>query len=290
MGESHNQTAEVPVSGAELKRAERFARESFVLEGEDAATALAPGTARRRALDAALAEIEQGRDDPSLAWRREYSLMLGLERLLAEEEPHLADGATLSAHQVDALSGTLIALTSDIQESARNGEKLVEPDPEPLPATDPEPDLELELDDDEDEDDLDDDEEDEEPVDDDRVAEDEEPVDWDAAEVEDEDSVPPVEDDPGANRRFWFEHATGAGKTVAAMGFVEASRTGGVLILTHRRNLVEQFEGELRTRGYRDRASSPLLRNGDEPDAGGPVTVETYQWFVRNAGTISDVY
>ncbi len=290
MADSHQQTAEVPVSGAELKRAERFARESFVLEGEDAATALAPGTARRRALDAALAEIEQGREDPSLAWRREYSLMLGLERLLAEEEPHLADGATLSAHQVDALSGTLIALTSDIQESARNGEKLVEPDPEPLPATDPEPELELELDDDEDEDDLDEDEEDEEPVEDDRVADDEEPVDWDAAEVEDEDSVPPVEDDPGANRRFWFEHATGAGKTVAAMGFVEASRTGGVLILTHRRNLVEQFEGELRTRGYRDRASSPLLRNGDEPDAGGPVTVETYQWFVRNAGKVSDAY
>ena len=30
------------------------------------------------------------------------------------------------------------------------------------------------------------------------------------------------------------------------MGFVEASRTGGVLILTHRRNLVDQFNGELR--------------------------------------------
>ena len=28
--------------------------------------------------------------------------MLGLERLLAEEEPHLADGTMLSAHQVDA--------------------------------------------------------------------------------------------------------------------------------------------------------------------------------------------
>ena len=95
MADSHQQTAEVPVSGTELKHAERFARESFVLEGEDEAAALAPGTARRRALDAALAEIEQGRDEPTLAWRREYSLMLGLERLLAEEEPHLADGTTL---------------------------------------------------------------------------------------------------------------------------------------------------------------------------------------------------
>ena len=75
------------------------------------------------------------------------------------------------------------------------------------------------------------------------------------------------------------------------MGFVEASRTGGVLILTHRRNLVDQFQGELRDRGYRDRVSPPLLgRNGDEPEAGGPVTVETYQWFVRNAGKVSDAY
>ncbi len=291
MAESHQQTAEVPASGTELKRAERFARESFVLDGEDAATALAPGTARRRALDAALAEIARGRDEPSLGWRREYSLMLGLERLLAEDEPHLADGTTLSAHQVDALSGTLIALTSDIQESAtRNGDKPVEPDPEPLPATDPEPALELDVD--EDDVDEDDEDDDEEPVEDDRVDDDEEPLDWDAAaEVEDDEDSPPPTDDPGADRRFWFEHATGAGKTVAAMGFVEASRTGGVLILTHRRNLVEQFQEELRTRGYRDRASAPLLgRNGDEPDAGGPVTVETYQWFVRNAGKVSDAY
>ncbi len=294
MAESTQQTAEVPVSGAELKRAEQFARESFVLEGEDPAVALAPGTARRHALDAALSEMEQGLDDPSLAWRREYSLMLGLERLLAEEEPHLADGTTLSAHQVDALSGTLIALTSDIQAAARNGKPVdIEVEVEELPATEPEP--ELELDDaelDEDDDELEDDE-DEEPVEEDRVAEDEEPVDWDPAEEaeEDEDEPAPPAEDPGADRRFWFEHATGAGKTVAAMGFVEASRTGGVLILTHRRNLVEQFQDELKTRGYSDRVSAPLLkRNGDEPQAGGPVTVETYQWFVRNAGKVSDAY
>ena len=67
---------------------------------------------RRAALDAALEEIDAGRSEPSVEWRREFSLMLGLERLLAEEEPHLADGTTLSAHQVDALSGTLIALES----------------------------------------------------------------------------------------------------------------------------------------------------------------------------------
>ena len=37
-----------PVSGEELKRAEEFARESFVLDGEDAATALADDSARSR--------------------------------------------------------------------------------------------------------------------------------------------------------------------------------------------------------------------------------------------------
>jgi superfamily II DNA or RNA helicase len=275
VADSHTQTAEAPVSGADLKRAASFARESFVLEGEDRATALAPGTARRRALDAALAEIEQGRDEPSLAWRREYSLMLGLERLLAEEEPHLGDGTTLSAHQVDALSGTLIALTSEIQESAsRNGSRPADPPPPP--------EQELSVGDGELEDE-------------DELEEDEEPLDWDADSEEEDGAAGPEAAldavDPGAARRFWFEHATGAGKTVAAMGFVEASRTGGVLILTHRRNLVEQFEGELRTRGYRGRASAPLLKkNGDEPPAGGPVTVETYQWFVRNAGKVSDAY
>ena len=49
--------------------------------------------------------------------------------------------------------------------------------------------------------------------------------------------------------------------------------------------------GELRDRGYKDRISAALLKNGKgEPPAGGPVTVETYQWFVRNAGKVSDAY
>jgi ribonuclease E len=252
-----------PVSGDELKRAEKFARESFVLNGEDAATALADSSPRRAALDAALKEIDAGRTEPSLEWRREFSLMLGLERLLAEEEPHLADGTTLSAHQVDALSGTLIALESEllIGRNGRGGLSLEE-----LHSG------EVELEGDE--------------------LPDDEPLDWDPAEeAEEEAAADSVEEDPGAARRFWFEHATGAGKTVAALGFVEASRTGGILILTHRRNLVDQFLGELRDRGYKKRISGPLLKNGSgEPPAGGPVTVETYQWFVRNAGKVSDAY
>src|SRR6185503_2584069 len=103
-----------------------------------------------------------------------------------------------------------------------------------------------------------------------------------------EEQLPEAPEDPNASKRFWFEHATGAGKTVAALGFVEASRTGGVLILTHRRNLVDQFHGELRDRGYAKRIAPALLKGQDR--AQGPVTVETYQWFVRNAGNVSDAY
>ena len=254
-----------PVSGDDLARAEEFAREGFVLPGEDAAVTLAPGTARRAALDAALAELDAGRSEPSVEWRRDYSLLLGLERLLSEEEPHLADGTLLNPHQVDALSGTLIALTSELEEMLRsgNGRKAAAPE---LHSG------EVEIEGDE--------------------LPDEEPLDWDPAEeAEEEAASDAVEEDPGADRRFWFEHATGAGKTVAALGFVEASRTGGILILTHRRNLVDQFLGELRTRGYKNRIAPALLKNGGgEPPAGGPVTVETYQWFVRNAGKVSDAY
>src|ERR1700727_3176 len=99
-------------------RAERLTREHFVHEGETLEDALAPGAARRRALDAALAELDAGASTPSIDWRRHYSLLLGLERLLSEEEPELADGTVLSAHQVDALSGTLTALLAEAQ---RNG-------------------------------------------------------------------------------------------------------------------------------------------------------------------------
>src|SRR5207342_479803 len=106
--------AKAPTS-ADIERAREFAREPFLLEGEKPKD-LAPGTPRRRALDAALAEIDEGREAPSVEWRRDFSLLLGLERLLSEEQPHLADGAELDPHQVDALSGTLAAMIADIQE------------------------------------------------------------------------------------------------------------------------------------------------------------------------------
>src|SRR3954467_6608720 len=101
-----------------IERAEAFTRERFVHEGEDAAVALAPGTGRRRAFDAALAEMDAGAKVPSTKWRRRYALLLGLERVLSEDEPKLADGTLLNPHQVDALSGTLVALLAGAQKGA----------------------------------------------------------------------------------------------------------------------------------------------------------------------------
>jgi ribonuclease E len=261
---------------AAIARAEMFTRERFVYEGETLEDALSPGSARRRALDAALAELDDGARQPSIAWRREFSLLLGLERLLSEEEPHLVDGTVLSAHQVDALSGTLTALLAEAQRGS-NGNGSGNGNGAAPAAAPPRPAASAAAADGEDGD------EDDEDAD---FDETEEPLDW--QDEADEDQLPEQPDDPNAARRFWFEHATGAGKTVAALGFVEASRTGGVLILTHRRNLVDQFHGELRDRGYRDRIHAPLL--GDHDAANGAVTVETYQWFVRNVGRISDAY
>src|SRR5204862_3822887 len=97
----------------------------FVYEGESLEEALAPGSARRRALDAAVVEIEAGNMQPSVEWRRHFSLLLGLERLLSQDEPHLADGAVLSAHQVDALSGTLTALLAEAQRNGASGNGAV---------------------------------------------------------------------------------------------------------------------------------------------------------------------
>lgn len=281
-------------SKKDIERASKFACEPLLLNG-DGPEALVPGTARRRAFDVAIAELDAGRTEPSVEWRRNFSLLLGLERLLGEEPPTLKDGAELNPHQIDALSGTLTELLAEQQVSAVDELEPLDMVDEPGAATpggDPagntaQPTDATEADEENGE------AEDAElaaEVRSEVVAEDEEPQDWDEPSGEEDPEVEVAEapDDPGAARRFWFEHATGAGKTVAAVGFIEATRTGGVLILTHRRNLVDQFIGEISDRGYKERLRPPLLDGRDEAD--GPVTVETYQWFVRNARRVSDAY
>jgi superfamily II DNA or RNA helicase len=234
-------------------RAEAWAGEPFLHPDEDPAVVLASDTARRRALDDALAEIEAGNGEPSYEWKIRYALMLGLERVLSGRPPKLASGTELRRHQVDALAGMLTEL---------------------IAATEVEPDLngngaEEAVAEEEDEDES--------------VYLDERP----------EVLVLPEEHkgkDPGAVRRYRFRHPTASGKTIAAAGFVEAARTLGVLILTHRRLLVSQFHRELTAEGYGDRFED-AIEKGVTPKRPNPVTVQTYAWFARHWDDLSrDAY
>jgi superfamily II DNA or RNA helicase len=229
----------------DARRAEAWASEPFLHAGEEPETVLAPGTARRRALDEALAEIKAGNDEPSCDWSITYALMLGLERVLSEHPPRLKSGTELRRHQIDALAGMLTELIAANQKAAEaNGNgKLEEVE-------------ELE------------DEEDDFEVD---------------AEAE---PLPPMpEEDPGATRRYRFRHPTASGKTIAAAGFVEAARTLGVLILTHRRLLVSQFNRDLTTEGYGDRLK-PAVEKGQRAPRSDLITVQTYAWFARHVKDI----
>jgi ribonuclease E len=235
-------------------RAEAWAGEPFLRDGENPAQALAPGTARRRALDDAIAEIEAGNRAPSPHWKVRFGLMLGLERILAEPEPRTKGGTALRRHQVDALAGMLTELISAAQRTEEkengngNGHAVAEVEEE------------------DDEDDVivvdDDEEEEEEP----------------------EELTP--EQDPGAIRRYRFRHPTASGKTIAAAGFVDAARTLGVLILTHRRLLVSQFTRDLTDEGYGDRFTEAIV-SGKEPAHTNPLTIQTYAWFARHVDSIS---
>src|SRR5256886_11747175 len=185
--------------------------------------------------------------------------MLGLERVVGEERPHLASGTELRRHQVDALAGMLTELIAAHEREADpngngngNGTSA-----EPV--------------------------EEEEEV---------EPTEDSTEDVLDEE---PEGDgftgpDPGAIRRYRFRHPTASGKTIAAAGFVEAARTLGVLILTHRRLLVSQFTRDLTDEGYGDRFTE-AIESGKEPARKNPLTIQTYAWFARHVETISrDAY
>jgi ribonuclease E len=254
------ESAADPVAAAAF-RAQPWAGEPFLRDGEDPAQVLAAGTARRRALDDAIAEMDAGLKTPSSNWKVRYGLLLGLERVLAEPDPRTAGGTALRRHQIDALAGMLtelIAASQRYDEAAANGnghgdtaEELAE--------------LEVE---DEDEDST-------------LVVEVEE------AELSEE---PQPQDDPGAVRRYRFRHPTASGKTIAAAGFVEAARTLGVLILTHRRLLVSQFTRDLTTEGYGDRFVEVITTGGKLPKKA-PLTIQTYAWFARHVDSIDrDAY
>jgi ribonuclease E len=231
-------------------RAEAWAGEPFLRPDENAAEALAPGRARRKALDDALAEMEAGHRAPSPEWKVRYALVLGLERVITDHPPRLNSGTELRRHQIDALAGLLTELIAKLEKEDAdengngngNGEPLVDEEPNGEEEGEPGEEADGELDE--------------------------------------------VQQDPGAVRRFRFRHPTASGKTIAAAGFVEGARTMGVLILTHRRLLVKQFERDLTTEGYSGRLR-PAIVAGREPLAGNAITIQTYAWFARHVGSLS---
>src|SRR3954454_19595308 len=243
---------------AAAQRVSAWCGEPLLHEGEDAATALAPGTARRAALDAALAEMDRGFTEPSYTWRRDFSLILGLDRMLSGQPPKLASGTTLRRHQVDALAGQLAALIGDLERG----------DAEP-----------------------EDDDDDEANAN--GNGNGHEDAGFDVAvahvtSVKEEDVE--AADDPGARRRYRFKHPTASGKTIAAAGFVDAARMTGVLILTHRRLLVDQFTRDLTKEGYGSRFHDAVL-SGDPTPETPPLTINTYSWFIKHADQLKpDVY
>ncbi|HST18198.1 MAG TPA: DEAD/DEAH box helicase family protein [Gaiellaceae bacterium] len=243
---------------ADALRAEAWTGEPFVHSGEDPEVVLAPGTARRRALDDALAEMRAGATAPSFEWKVRYALLLGLERVLSERPPHLQSGTELRRHQVDALAGMLTELIAATQKAEPNGNGNGNGTVGEEPDEDDEPEDELEL---------------------------------ASGELDDELDVAPAADDPGAIRRYRFRHPTASGKTIAAAGFVEAARTEGVLILTHRRLLVDQFRRELRDHGYGDRLTEAVLAGHTAARVDNPITIQTYAWFARHVDEIDrDAY
>ena len=167
-------------------RAEAWSGESFLHPGEEAAEVLAEGRARRRALDAALAEIDAGRRSPSPAWKVEYALMLGLERVLTDKPSRLASGTELRRHQIDALAGMLAELIARHEQEAENGnghENGASSSRTGSRRTK-------------------------------RSSRRTEPE----GEEGDEGEELGAQDDPGAVRRYRFRHPTASGKTIAAGG------------------------------------------------------------------------
>ncbi len=259
MQETTEQLSTTPATDelvAAARTAGDWAGEPLLHDDEDPGQVLAAGTARRNALDEALAEIGAGNEQPSSQWKVHFALMLGLERVLSEKPPHLASGTELRRHQVDALAGMLTELIAANQRQAEeplNGNGSANGQVEPA-------DLE------------------------------EEDADFGVIDEELLAEEPSPAEDPGAVRRYRFRHPTASGKTIAAAGFVEAARTMGVLILTHRRLLVSQFNRELAAEGYGDRLT-PIVEQGQTSPQPSPITVQTYAWFARHHDIVSrDTY
>ena len=284
-GESAHSTESVDMTGRpSLDDVARWVGEQIVQEGER--TDLRVGSLWAGAYLDAVAEMEAGLPSPSPDYRRRYALPLGLERMLAEDEPHLASGLALRPHQVDALAGMLAAVIGDY-ERGEDGDEVEADDDAPRLADESEA---VVGESDADEDDEDDDVDLPPPDEGDLAARVVLAGTADDEDDDDEDDDDTGEHDPGAVRRYRFKHPTASGKTVAAAAFVDAARITGVLILTHRRLLVDQFMRDLKEQGYGHRLKDPVLGVA-RPPAVPPISIETYAWFIKNADRLSrDTY
>ena len=191
---------------------------------------------------------------PSSDWKIRYSLMLGLERVLSDRPPHLKSGTELRRHQVDALAGMLTELIAAAQR-------------EPEAVAD-EPDEEFE------------DEEEYENGD----AGENGHAEVERTRTRTTTSRPPAT--PARSAATASATRPRPARRSPPPGFVEAARTIGVLILTHRRLLVTQFNRELKDEGYGDRITPEITGDGRPPKVD-PITIQTYAWFARHVGDLN---
>ena len=217
--------------------------------------------------------------------------------MLSEDEPRLADGTTLNPHQVDALSGTLTALLAD--RLLRDYDVPTAPTTSRSTIAAPV----LAVDDDEDERG--------------RPTTTRSPPSSprstrstrrtrtttpseaaDETDPPDEDESPDgTDEDIDAARRSTTQRAQALLVRARDRRRQDGRRDGLRRGLPHRRRPDPHpppqprrpVQRRARDRGYADRVRRPLLGD-DKGRADGPVTVETYQWFVRNAGQISSAY
>ena len=220
---------------AAARRAESWFGEPFLAPDEDPLQALAPGTARRAALDDALAEIDAGLDEAVLALEGALRADArprarahggpgahGRRHRASPPPGRRARGDARRAHRGDAAPGGRERQRERLGERRRRGGRGRRGSGRRLRR---------------------------------RVHR--------GRAARRPSSRAPI---PGRSAGSASAIPTASGKTIAAAGFVEAARHLGVLILTHRRLLVSQFKRDLTTEGYGDRFTDALLAGATRPD------------------------
>ena len=231
-------------------RAERWFGEPFLHPGEEADVALAPGTARRRALDDALEEITAGQKTPSAGWK---GALRADARARARARSESATASRNRAPPTPDRRARRDAHRADRGHAAeRRGERQRLRERQRRGLVDEQED------------------EDEEDV-----------------ELLDEGPTPRSSSGRTPARRAATASATRPrpGRRSPRRGSSRARGTSAILILTHRRLLVDQFRRDLTTEGYGDRLTDAIERRGAASRR--PITIQTYAWFARHSDELS---